>query len=171
MKISKLVFLLLFFIFGCDSLTWQYPIKLGDSKEKVQSILGSGELQGKNDLISGRLISKEFYTYPKSGVSITYNDFDRVEKITFEGNYHRRDWISYNGKIVFGIDLDMKLNDLNRILGEPINVSEQVFQAANFSWKKDGILIECEIWMESFEDYAGKVEKDTIRFMELIPSI
>ena len=43
MKI-KLVFPLLFFIFGCGGSDWDYLIKLGDSREKVVSMMGSGNL-------------------------------------------------------------------------------------------------------------------------------
>ena len=160
MKI-RLVFILLFFVFGCGGSDWDYPIKLGDSREKVVSILGSGNLT-----IGDIRGIEQYYTYPKSGVSVEFDEFNKVEELRFVSDYYvtsNPSWIRYDGKIVFGIDLDMKLDDLNKILGEPIG---QEFDE-QFSWKKDGIVIQCHIWMRSFEDSGGKVEKHTIRSLIL----
>ena len=122
-------------------------------------MMGSGDLSG----VSG----SKWYRYPKSGVSIEYNEFDKVEGLHFVGNLRQPDWVRYDGKIVFGIHLDMKLDDLTRILGEPIHITGQELESGELFWKKDGILIEGEIWNESLEEVSGKVEKHTIRFMTL----
>lgn len=152
-------------ISGCSKTTsaWQFPIGLNDSKTTVQSMLGSSK-GGIADNISW---------YPSSGISITYDDFEKVESIHFTGNYGYDDWITYEGKIVENIDLSMDLSGLSRKLGEPTRIDEtdEEYGWWIYSWKKDGFLISAEIWTEDYEEDGQKYPKNSIKILDIEKAI
>lgn len=143
--------------------TWQFPIGLDDSKSKVQSVLGSSK-GGMADNIPW---------YPSSGISVTYDNFEKVESIHFKGNYGYDDWITYESKIVENIDLSMNLSELSRKLGEPTRIDKTAEKYGwwIYFWKKDGFLVSAEIWIEDYEENGQKYPKNSIKILDIEKAI
>lgn len=161
------VFLSAIFLFtlsGCRSTTstWQFPIKLNDSKNTVQSVLGSNK---------GGFVDNTPW-YPSSGFSITYDDYEKVESIHFKGNHGPDDWITYEGKIVENIDLSMNLPELSKELGEPTRIDKTTEKYGwwIYSWKKNGFLISTDIWTKDKEN-DQKYPKNSIKSLSLEKAI
>jgi len=126
---------------------WQFPVKLGDSKEEVQLLLGKPQY---------KLPKSTIEWYCDSGVSIEYDDFGHVFQINFTGPKVPEAvhlgcvWEPTNRKIVHGISVFMNKREIYEILGNPDNFEEPVFQSLDkvHVWRKPDFLIKIEFWKD-----------------------
>ena len=81
---------------------WQLPIKLGDSREQVQMVLGapSRSIPGSPD--------ERYESYPDSGLNVEYDDFGRVSQV----NIFRIGPLSYESPIFRGIRITDKMSQV-----------------------------------------------------------
>lgn len=123
---------------GADS--WTYPIRLGDDREKVHTLLGNPS-QAMDTLEE----------HPLSGVTLSFDSENRVAKATFQGPagaiYSVGDWIPADRIIVFGLNAHADEVEFVRVLGAPVLQSEERLLAKHEIrrvWKRDGYLIDAE---------------------------
>ena len=68
---------------------WQFPVRIGDDREKVQRIAGIAA-PAENG-------SPSIAWYPDSGFSVFYDDYWKVAQVNFPGTY--TNWHPYEGEI------------------------------------------------------------------------
>lgn len=150
--IFSILFLIAINLSGChdeDESVWQYPIKLGDSRQNIQKLIGKPQYIPEGSTIEW---------FCDSGLSIEFDDYGQASKINFIGpaipNTIILDGFNWNPtkrKIVNGISVYMKKDEVYKILGTPDYYNESVLQSFDKEqiWRTDKFLIIIEFWKNS----------------------
>ena len=134
---------------------WAYPVRLGDTREKVQGILGRP---------SGGS-SEDVDWFPSSGLSVTFDDYDRAAEMHFMGNFFGEDdWILSTRVVVHGVRPDLTLPGLQRLLGEHVRTYPDwgTDEFMYYVWKKPPYVIEAKIWAKSSTMWGKTYAKDSM---------
>jgi hypothetical protein len=112
---------------------WQYPIRLGDTRAHVDTLLGGGEQ-----------MTPELTEYAASGVSIWFNH-ERVAKLNFSTlpwpvNTEGNAWIPSDRAVAWGLSVSDDEAKFRRILGKPARTSEQGAWL-ECTWRKDSHIV------------------------------
>jgi hypothetical protein len=178
--------MVLFIVMGCGepkrehaetqqttSESWQYPVRLGDSRAKVHELLGAASRS--TDVLE---------EYPSSGVSVWYNEEGRLNKIWFAGEgcsiYSgndgiQRDPLPTDHQIIFGITGHSKESGFREILGPPQKNEKEGHQEVRCIWRSQGYLIDALFLAVDYQqDIGGRVsakEKGTLIWFEIARAI
>ena len=152
---------------GCTSnKTWDYPVCLGDTKEKVQSKLGKP--MEPYESLSSHMKKRNIEGYPDSGVSVEYDDFGRVSEINFVGDYHQAKWRTSKSEILYGITLNMDKDRIYKILGKPNEIEQLITrESREYIWFMSDLKINIEFWEKDYVENDIKYPKDSIRFLSI----
>lgn len=148
--------------FGCAQESWNFPIELGFTKQQVVQLAGTPSPQS---------LDPNTAWYPESGISVDYDDYEKVEAINFKGNYGYPDWITSDKEVVNHIKVTMDFNDLKRILGNPDVVGAVEYSEQIFSWKRDGYTIHATIWADDYSENGIIYPKNSVAWLEIEKSL
>ncbi len=129
------------------------PVSLGESKEKVKSILGNPNRRGEN-----------FESYYDHGLVINYDSTGSVISITAT---LLNSGVSYKGE-VFGISLGDDVSECINKWGNSLKWEETTFEYNLAQWIIEGNILELEIWNTDGNDISfGSYKKGTVKQITL----
>ena len=145
--------------------SWQYPVRLGDQRERVHKLLGA----------VGRT-TPELEEYPESGVTVWFDSENRVTKINLAGEacavYATAsfDPIISKQQILFGLTGHTNEVGFRRILGVPERETRErstSVRELRCVWKKDGYVVDA-LFLDAERNHEGKTfPKGTLLWFEV----
>lgn len=98
--------------------SWDYAIRLGDSRAKVHKLLGNAART-----------TDALEEYPKSGVTVWFDSEGRASKLNFGAEADQiyvgaSEWIPSDRQLMFGLSTRMNEDEFTRVLGTPVRVHE-----------------------------------------------
>ena len=151
---------------GCAAApaAWEYPVKLGDSRERVYDLLGLP-----TEKIPDPPTSSMIEWFPISGVSVEFDEFHKARVLHFPGEYRLDGWVVSDRKILFGLDARSDRSQFDAILGAPA-VTTTGPDAHTYTWRRDSYAILGEFWTADVQ-HGGKIFKaGTLKRVELSPA-
>jgi len=148
--------------------SWEYSIRLGDSRSKVHELLG----------IPSRTTS-EIEEYPTSGVSVWFDSENRIGKLNFAGpaigiyGGTPKQLLSDN-PILFGLTMRSNEATFRKVLGLPsLETQErsQAFREQRCIWKKEGYLINALFVLAERSDGDKLYQRGTLIWFEVSPTL
>jgi len=153
--------------------SWEYPIRLGDSRAKVHALLGNASRA--TDVLE---------EYPMSGVTIWFDSEGRVTKLNFQGEAGALyagpnsvigpNWIPSDRPVVFGLTAHATEDQFRRQLGSPVREDDAGRAKAKelrLVWRKDGYLIDA-LFVASDRTEEGKMfAKGGLIWFEISPGL
>ena len=129
------------------------PVSLGDSREKVNTTLGTPYITGDN-----------FESYSEYGLVIDYDLNDKVISICAT---LLNSGVSFDGKI-FGVALGDDVSVCTNKWGHSVKWEETPFEYNIAEWRYEGNSLELEIWLKDGNDSSfGSYKKGTVKQITL----
>jgi hypothetical protein len=145
--------------------SWQYPVRLGDLREKVHNLLGATSRT-----------TTELEEYPESGLTVWFDRESRVTKLYFAGEagtvYASAsfDPIISKQQIIFGLTAHTDEAGFKRVLGGPTRESHErstSVRELRCVWKKDGYVVDA-LFLAAERNHGGKtLAKGTLLWFEV----
>lgn len=145
--------------------SWQYPVRLGDLRERVHKLLGAASRT-----------TPELEEYPESGVTVWFDHESRVTKLNFAGEacavYASAsfDPIISKQQILFGLTGHTDEAGFRRVLGVPARESHErttSVKELRCVWKKDGYVVDA-LFLVAERNHKGKTfPKGTLLWFEV----
>jgi hypothetical protein len=145
--------------------SWQYPVRLGDLRERVHKLLG-GTSRTTPDLEE----------YPESGVTVWFDREGRVTKLNFAGEacavYASASFAPIISKqqILFGLTARTDEAEFRRVLGGPARESYErstSVKELRCVWKKGGYVVDA-LFLVAERNHEGKTfPKGTLLWFEV----
>lgn len=145
--------------------SWQYPIRIGDLRERVHGLLGAASR-----------VTPETEEYSESGVSVWFDREGRVTKLNFAGTACRIyastsfDPIVSKQQIVFGLTGHTDEGGFRRALGTP---DKETYERSSrvkelrCIWKKDGYVVDA-LFLAKERNHSGKIfSKGSLLWFEI----
>jgi len=145
--------------------TWQYPVRLGDSRARVHELLGAASRS-----------TLDLEEYPASGVTVWFDTENRVTKPNFAGEASAVyasasfDPIISEQQLLFGLTGHTDEAGFKRVLGVPARESQErsaSVRELRCVWKKDGYLVDA-LFLVAKRNHEGKTfPKGTLLWFEV----
>ena len=151
---------------GCAArpATWEYPIRLGDSRERVYDFVGLP-----TERIEEAATTSVIEWFPNSGLSVEFDQFGKARVLHFPGEYHLEGWITSDRRVVFGLHARATRTDFERELGGPaLRVSEG--DSETLTWRRDQFAILAEFWSRDLTQSGRTFRAGSLRRMEVSPA-
>jgi hypothetical protein len=134
--------------------TWEYPIRPGIPRAQVHELLGSESRS-----------TRELEEYPPSGVTVWFDNNDKVTKVGFGGdagaiygNSSLQVPLASDRPLLFGLTGHSGEADFRRALGTPKQEIEEGGRATrelHCIWRKDGYVVDA-LFLNAERHSAGK---------------
>ena len=144
---------------GKDRDPWNYPVRLGMSREEAHHLLGQPE---RSPILSS------IEDFPSSGVSLAFDSagVGTVTSIYFDGNKVIDHWIPSTHEVAFGVTPQSSVTLLFRQLGGPVQSDTvQAEDLADYTWRRSGYLIHVRIWVRDTTEDGHAYRAGTINYM------
>jgi hypothetical protein len=134
--------------------SWQYPVWLGDLRERVHKLLGAASR-----------VTPEMEEYAESGVTVWFDREGRVTKLNFAGTAcsiyasSSFDPIVSKQQIVFGLTGHTDEGGFRRVLGVPdreMHERSSSVRELRCVWKKDGYVVDA-LFLTTERNHSGKI--------------
>lgn len=136
---------------------WQYPIKIGDSRAKIERQVGLPKIQ------------KDLFIYEHSGIYIKYDTSSRAVFLMFPATeFEGLELIITKNPIFSDLTIESSLDEYRSVLGEPDYFKHyENLTADAYKWKKDGLVIDCSFFNQ---DHMG-FKKNQLMDLRVHPGI
>lgn len=149
--------------------SWQYPVRLGDMRERVHKLLGPASRT-----------TPELEEYATSGVTVWFDKESHVTKLNFAGRASAVyatasfDPIISDHQVLFGLTGYTDEAGFRRVLGSPAKESQERSTRAREQrcvWKKDGYVVDA-LFLTAERNHEGKTfPKGTLVWFEVVRAL
>jgi len=158
--ITSCVFLAI--AWSCSRSGWEYPVRLGDARERVYDLVGAPTARFPDNQ---NLSVTEWF--PTSGVSIEFDQFGKARQLNVAGEFHWNDWVQSGRHVVFGLTSRSTWNEFVSSLGQPVSTGPVESGYQKFSWHKGEYAIAGEFWVEDSKDGDHVYPMGTLKWLEV----
>jgi hypothetical protein len=153
---------------GCaaapSTASWQYPVTLGDTRERVYELLGLP-----TERIPDPPTTSMIEWFPVSGVSVEFDEFQKARVLHFPGEYRLDGWVVSDKPVAFGLHPRSTRQQFAETLGDPV-LSATGPDTEILTWKRGDYAILGEFWVRDVTQDGETFPAGTLKRVELSPS-
>jgi hypothetical protein len=143
---------------------WQYPVKLGESREQVYDRLGLP-----TEKIPDAPTSSMIEFFPVSGASVEFDEFQKARVLHFPGEYHLDGWVVSDKPVAFGLHPRSTRQQFADTLGRPVLASSGP-DTEILTWKRGDWAILGEFWVRDVQQDGETFKAGTLKRLEVSPA-
>jgi len=142
---------------------WLLPVKLGDSKTTVLSVLGKPKIKTSWD----SLLAIDWF--PDSGMAVWYDTLSmKLSQIMVYGT-NSHSFRTYKGGIIGGLKVTDNIRSWKKVLGKPSSITKVEHHSNSnwYEWRMKSYILSINVWVRGFSDKNGYYPKGSISFLTL----
>ena len=144
--------------------SWEYPVRLGDSRERVYDLLGLP-----SEKIPDPLTASIIEWFPVSGVSVEFDEFHKARVLHFPGEYHLEGWIVSDRNVLFGLHPRSEQQLFtDRFVAPDLTAAGP--DSRTHTWRHANYAILAEFWAADVEQAGRKLKAGSLRRLEVSPA-
>ena len=144
--------------------SWNLPIRLGESKSKVYSILGAPDQDNKIDI----------QWFQKSGFTIKYDPDGNVSTIIIHGPWNKSKFFTYTNPVLSDLKVTDAIEKFKIRLGTPTRIEQPITNdpsLGKYIWQFSTYRIEVEYWIRDHIENDIPVKANEIASVVIIRAI